>query len=70
MLDLVEPTLNNIIKLPHGKNTIHSKISGFYSSKQPFTNGVTVREWLSTKSYEEQYEFGIETLKMFGWSAP
>lgn len=21
-------------------------------------------------SYEEQYEFGIETLKMFGWSVP
>ena len=62
--------VNNIIKLPNGKNTIHSKISGFYSSKQPFTNGVTDREWLSTKSYEEQYEFGIETLKMFGWSAP
>jgi hypothetical protein len=38
------------------------KISGYYSSKQPFSEGKTVRQWLSTKSYEEQYEFGIENV--------
>lgn len=57
----------NIIKLPHGAGSIHAKISGFYSSKQAFTGGKTVRQWLSTQSYQQQYEFGIKTLKQFGW---
>ena len=25
-----------------------------------------VRDWLAGKSYESQYEFGIQVLKMFG----
>ena len=58
---------NNLIKLPHGKGSIHAKISGFYSSKQRFTNGLTVREWLKTQSYEQQYKFGVEKLKDLGW---
>ena len=57
----------NLIRLPHGKGSIHAKISGFYSSKQPFTNGLTVRQWLNTKSYAEQYKFGIDKLKQLGW---
>lgn len=57
----------NLIKVPHGKGTIHAQISGYYSSIQPFTGGQTVRKWLSTKSYEEQFQFGIETLKKYGW---
>ena len=36
----------NLIKLPHGKGSVHAGISGYYSSKQKFTNGLTVREWL------------------------
>ena len=35
---------NNIIRLPHGKGSIHAKISGFYSSKQRFSKGQTVRK--------------------------
>jgi hypothetical protein len=58
----------NLLKLPHGKGTIHAKISGYYSSKQRFTGGLTVREWLSTKSFKEQFEFGIQTIKDFGGS--
>ena len=57
---------DNLIKLPHGPGTIHEKISAFYSSKQKFTNGLTVREWLSTQTFQEQYDFGIKTLKDFG----
>ena len=38
----------NLIKLPHGAGTIHARVSGHYSSIQPFTNGQTVRQWLST----------------------
>ena len=55
----------NLIRLPNGKGSIHAKISGFYSSKMK--NGMRVRDYVKTKSYEEQYEFGIETLKRFGW---
>ncbi len=44
----------------------HVKISAYYSSKQRFTGGMVVREWLRTKSYEEQREFGLKTLRQFG----
>ena len=58
---------NNLIKLPNGNGSIHAKVSGYYSSKQPFTNGQTVRKWLNGQSFEQQYDFGIQTLKQFGW---
>lgn len=61
---------DNLIKLPNGAGSIHAQISGYYSSKQFFTGGKTVREWLSTQSYEYQYNFGIQKLKEFGWKAP
>ncbi len=59
---------NNLMKLPHGAGSIHNQISGYYSSIRPFTNGQTVRKWLSTQSYQAQYDFGIQTLKKFGWT--
>lgn len=55
----------NIVNVPHGKGTLHAKLSGYYSSKQPFTNGLTVRKWLSTQSYAKQYEFGMKKLLEF-----
>lgn len=58
---------NNLVKIPGGKGSIHAKISGYYSSKQPFTHGKTVRQWLSNKSYKEQYDFGMKLLKRFGY---
>lgn len=56
---------NNIISVSRG---VHRQISGYYSSisKSGFTNGVTVRNWLSNQSFETQYQFGINILKMFG----
>jgi hypothetical protein len=56
----------NLIELPHGAGSIHAKLSGHYSSKQFFTNGQTVRQWLSTQSYQAQYDYGIKMLKQFG----
>lgn len=44
----------------------HVKISAYYSSKQRFTGGLVVREWLRTQSYEGQREFGLKTLRQFG----
>ncbi|MBF0827063.1 RHS repeat domain-containing protein, partial [Muribacter muris] len=60
--------INNLIKLPHGKGTIHSQISGFYSSKAPFTQGKTVRKWISPQTFDEQFKFGVEQLKRLGWN--
>ena len=57
----------NLIRLQHGKGSIHAKVSGYYSSIQPFSNGVPVRKWLSSQSYNTQSNFGIKTLKMYGW---
>ena len=56
----------NLLKLPHGKGTIHAKISGYYNSRRDFTGGLKVREWLSKKSFKEQFEFGIQKIKEFG----
>jgi hypothetical protein len=56
----------NLMKLPNGAGTIHARVSGYYSSIQPFTGGQTVRQWLSTQSYQAQYDFGLQTLRNFG----
>ena len=44
----------------------HAKVSGFYNSKIPDKN-ILVRDYVKTLNFEEQYKFGIETLKRFGW---
>jgi hypothetical protein len=45
---------------------IHRQISAFYSSTRHFTEGMTVRQWLSKQSFEAQRLFGIEKLRDFG----
>jgi RHS repeat-associated protein len=57
---------NNLVKLPHGKGTIHAKVSGYYSSKLPGTNMI-VRDYVKTLSYKQQYEYGINIMMKFGW---
>ncbi|WP_324965637.1 hypothetical protein [Archangium sp.] len=47
-------------------NSIHTRVSAFYSSIQPRitnSNRLTVRQWLSTQSYEAQREFGLLAIK-------
>jgi len=56
----------NLLKLPHGKGTIHAKISGYYNSRPDFAKGLKLREWLSKKSFKEQFDFGIKTINRFG----
>ena len=36
----------------------------FYSSKQQFSNSLTVRDWLSGQSFEEQHRFGLNVLRL------
>jgi hypothetical protein len=57
---------SNVIKLPHGQDSIHARVSGYYGSKQPFTGGLTVRAWISKKTFEEQFEFGVRVIKELG----
>ena len=45
--------------------TSHRAISGYYSSIQPFTNGVTVRNWLAGQSFSEQYRFGMNVVRTY-----
>lgn len=58
----------NLVKLPHGAGSIHAKVSGYYSSKRAFSAGMTVREWIGTKSFKEQRAFGLDVIKLFGGS--
>ena len=44
---------------------VHRKISGFYSSKQDFTNGLRVRDWLAGQSFDFQTQFGWDIIKRF-----
>lgn len=48
------------------RKELHDKISAYYSSKSEETGGMVAREWLRTKSYEEQRAFGLRILKRFG----
>jgi hypothetical protein len=36
--------------------------ANYYASIRPFTGGVTVRDWLTGRSFADQYEFGIHIL--------
>lgn len=60
--------LKNVVRIPGGyKGSIHSKISGYYNStKNSFTGGLSVRNWLIGQSFEAQLEFGIERLRELG----
>jgi len=54
---------DNVVSIP---TDIHRKISGFYSSKQPFTGDQTVRQWLGGQSFEQQRAFGQQVLRNLG----
>lgn len=52
----------NIVSIPHGPGTLHNAITSLYISKQVYTNNLRVWEWLSSQSFREQYNFGLEQL--------
>lgn len=62
---------NNVVSISSGAGSVHKAITDYYGSVQDFTDGLTVREWLAkNKSFEEQFDFGIEQLRKFGDVAP
>lgn len=54
--------VSNIMATP---KEVHKDISKYYSRIDDFTGGKTVRDWLNGKSFEFQYEFGIEQWKKY-----
>ncbi|WP_225409389.1 SitA5 family polymorphic toxin [Stigmatella hybrida] len=53
----------NVIPLEEG---LHTQISAFYSRKRFFitnSENLTVREWLSTQSFETQRQFGLQAIE-------
>jgi len=53
----------NIIRLDAA---VHKQVSAYYSRIRPFTGGQTIRQWLSTQSFEAQQQFGLQALRTFG----
>lgn len=56
----------NVVLIPH---QIHILISSYYSrkpNKEYNTSAPTIRDWLTGKSFEFQYSFGIKVLMEFG----
>ena len=50
----------------HNKNNmvaidkdVHGKITGYYNSKQWFTDNLSVRNWLAGQSFDFQYNYGM-----------
>ena len=54
---------NNVIRV---SNSVHRKISAYYSQVHKFTDGMRFRNWLSGKDFETQYQWGIKIVEMFG----
>ncbi len=51
---------DNIIRIP---TLLHEAVSGEYQTAAPDGSGRTVYEWLQTKSYEFQREYGLQILR-------
>ncbi len=59
-LKLVIEAKQSIAQTVQDAGSIHSKITGHYNTTTfEFTKKASVRNWLAGKSYEEQYEYGI-----------
>lgn len=59
----------NVVNIPSGfTGSLHGKITGLYNSINSGITGsstITVREWLVTKSFDFQYQFGVDVLVGF-----
>ncbi|MEL7343949.1 MAG: RHS repeat-associated core domain-containing protein [Pseudomonadota bacterium] len=55
--------INNTKNVAAVPDAVNRRLNAIYSSKQDFTGGRTLRDWLSDKSFEEQYEYGTDFLE-------
>src|SRR5262249_25097752 len=51
----------NVVAVPR---EINQAIADYYSRKRAFTSGQTVRQWLGSKSLEQQRAFGVRILDL------
>ena len=54
---------DNVVSIPY---YIHRDISDYYSTKNESLGGMTPRDYLRGKSFEEQYQFGLKVMRMYG----
>ena len=54
--------IHNPFNLDPVPSEVNQLKANYYSSKQFFTNGGTVRDWLTGQSFADQYEFGMDVL--------
>ena len=50
----------NKVRIPQ---SVHRKISGYYSSKPTEYGGLRVRDWLAGQSFEFQFQYGMKILE-------
>lgn len=48
--------MNNMVAID---KDVHGKITGYYNSKQWFTDNLSVRNWLAGQSFDFQYNYGM-----------
>lgn len=53
-------SLDNVIRIPA---KVNQDLNAYYSSKQDFTEGLTVRNWLKGQSWQKQMSFGMNALR-------
>ena len=54
--------INNTKNVAAVPKEVNQRLADIYSRKYEFTNGKTLRDWLSGKPFKEQYEFGKNLL--------
>jgi hypothetical protein len=54
---------DNIIRIPY---YAHRDITRYYQTPNEDLDGLTPRQYLREKTFEERYKFGLDTLKRFG----
>jgi RHS repeat-associated protein len=57
--------INNTNNIYAVKDSVHSNISRFYSSKQDITDNMVFRDWLTGQSFEEQHQWGVIIFEHF-----
>ena len=53
----------NLVRIPRWK---HVEISSWYSRRNDDYGGLTPRDYLRGKGWNEQYAIGLEALQLFG----
>jgi hypothetical protein len=53
----------NVVGIPY---YLHRDISDFYSTPNEQYGNVTPRQFLRGKTFEEQYQFGLDVMRKFG----